>query len=141
MKIKVGQFSNIVTSIIILLVPIICFLIFSNREQPDIFIFALLLAAIYVGMSFSFFTTFLIEDDQVSIRFFNPFKKDRRIKLSQIKHCKLIRNSIRGSSSLIQIYLIDNKIISINTITFKRELKKLAKVFEQKGIKCELHSF
>lgn len=138
MKVKIGRFSNIVVSIIILLVPLICYFIFSRRQLFDIYIFTISMTIFYIIISFSFFTAFLIEDNKVIIVFFNFFKKNRIIEISQIKHIKIVRNSIRGTFSVVKFYYTNDKTNSIYTMLFRRELKALFETFKKKGIDCVL---
>lgn len=138
MKVKIGRFSNIVVSIIILLVPIIFYFTFSRLQLFDIFIFTISLTVFYIIVSFSFLTAFLIEDNKVTIVFFNFFKKNKTIEISQIKHIKIVRNSIRGTFSVVKFYYTNDKTNSIHTMLFRRELKVLFETFKKKGIDCVL---
>jgi len=138
MKVKIGTFSNIIVSIIILLVPLICYFAFSDPRLYSIVIFIVSIAVFYIIISFSFLNSFLIEDDKITIVFFNFFKKNKTIEISQIKHIKIVRNSIRGTFSVVKFYYTNDRENSIYTMLFRRELKALFEIFKKKDIDCVL---
>ena len=138
MKVKIGTFSNIIVSIIILLVPLICYFAFSDPRLYSIVIFIVSIAVFYIIISFYFLNSFLIEDDKITIVFLTFFKKNKTIEISQIKHIKIVRNSIRGTFSVVKFYYTNDRENSIYTMLFRRELKALFEIFKKKDIDCVL---
>ncbi|HTM65817.1 MAG TPA: hypothetical protein VL093_05840 [Flavipsychrobacter sp.] len=111
-----------------------CAIIFSSlaKREAEVFVSCIMILFLY-GMFL--FNIFILEANQVVVKFiWNPFKKNVQISYEEIKEVVIIRNTMRGSSTIVKFFLADEKHIDISTCIIKKEEDVLADILSEKGI-------
>ena len=111
-----------------------CAITFSSlaKREAEVFVSCIIILFLY-GMFL--FNIFILESNQVIVKFiWNRFKKNVRIPYEKIKDAVIIRNTMRGSSTIVKFFLADGKHIDIPTCIIKKEEDVLAGILSEKGI-------
>ena len=115
----------------------IVYFIIGNEDNPNKFLIPMLI--VVIAQAVTFYNLISINSKQIRLMYlFNPFIKNKSIKLEDIRSVTFYYTTAPYAGRLIRFFLFNNEVVEFHTRMLKAELKKLQKALLDKNIAVEV---